>query len=243
MNRRWLVIVLGILGIISIFEILNNPFALSMLVVAIGSFFLRSRVSKNNQGFLFLFGVVSLLFAIFSSRIVLAFLVVGALLFIGDNPEIFQLVRNLFTNKKEMTNNDFIMVDFEKIGERPVGIVKNRWFGEDSETEDDIYSWEDINFSKIFGNTVFDLGNTILPKENNVIMIRKGVGKTKLLIPEGVAVSINVSMLVGKITLANDQINVKNETIQWISPNYSTSSRRLKLVSNVLIGEVEVIFL
>ncbi len=227
-----------------IYEVLDNSFSLFMLVFGIIMFFLRTRVSKNIQNIFFLVGISSILLALFSSRIVLAFLVVGLLLFIGDNPEIFQLIRNLFTNKKEFNkSNDFIMVDFADNLQSPIKLTRNRWIGEDRDTENEIYSWEDINFTKFIGNTVFDLGNTILPKENNIILIRKGVGKTKLLIPEGVAVSINVSMLAGKVYFGNEKIDLKNETIQWYSANYSTSTRRLKLISNVLIGEVEVVFL
>lgn len=244
MNRRWLIIMLGILGLLMVYEIFNNNFSLFMLVVGIGSLLLRNRASKQSQNSLLVVGVLATLLALFSSRLVLAFLVVGLLLFIGENPEIFQLIRDVLTNKKEFNSqNDFVMVDFEQTQQAPAKISRNRWFGEDSETEDDIYSWEDINFTKLIGNTVFDLGNTILPKENNVILVRKGIGKTKILVPEGVAISLNVSMLVGKVFIGKEEIELKNETLHWYSNNYHTNTRKVKLISNVFLGEVEVVFL
>lgn len=215
-----------------------------MLVVGIGSLLLRNRASKQSQNSLLVIGVLATLLALFSSRLILAFLVVGFLLFIGENPEVFQLIRDVLTNKKEFNSqNDFVMVDFEQAKQAPAKISRNRWFGEDSETEDDIYSWEDINFTKLIGNTVFDLGNTILPKENNIILVRKGIGKTKILVPEGVAISLNVSMLVGKVFIGKEEIELKNETLHWYSNNYHTNTRKVKLISNVFLGEVEVVFL
>jgi len=244
LNRRWLIIMLGILGLLMVYEIFNNNFSLFMLVVGIGSLLLRNRASKQSQNNLLVIGVLATLLALFSSRLILAFLLVGFLLFIGENPEVFQLIRDVLTNKKEFNSqNDFVMVDFEQTKQAPAKISRNRWFGEDSETEDDIYSWEDINFTKLIGNTVFDLGNTILPKENNIILVRKGIGKTKILVPEGVAISLNVSMLVGKVFIGKEEIELKNETLHWYSNNYHANTRKVKLISNVFLGEVEVVFL
>lgn len=244
MNRRWLVIILGILGLLMVYEIFNNSFSLFMLALGIGSLLLRNRVSKESQNSWLIIGIVALLLAIFSSRIIIAFLVVGLLLFIGENPEVFQLIRNVLTNKEDIKkSNDFIMVNFEEVENAPFKVSRNRWFGEDSETEEDIYSWEDVNFTKFFGNTVFDLGNTLLPKENNVILIRKGIGKTKILVPEGVAISLNISTLLGKVFIGNEEIDLKNETFHWYSDNYHSNMRKIKVVSNVLVGEVEVVFL
>lgn len=215
-----------------------------MLIVGIGSLLLRNRTSKQSQNGLLVIGIFAILFALFSNRIVLAFIVVGILLFIGENPEIFQIIRDILTNEKTLKNrNDFVMVNFDHVEQAPARVSRNQWFGENRETEEDIYSWEDINFTKLVGNTVFDLGNTILPKETNIILIRSGIGKTKILVPEGVAISLNISMLVGKVFIENEEIELKNETIHWYSSNYYTNARKVKLISNVFIGEVEVVFL
>lgn len=244
MNRRWLITILGILGLLMIYEIFNNSFSLFMLMIGIISLFLNSRVPREQSNNLFVVGVVAIVVALFSSRIIFAFLAIGLLVLIGENPEIFQIIRDVFSNERNLKReNSFIMVDFEKTTEPTKKVSQNRWFGEDSESEDDIYSWEDINFTKLIGNTIFDLGNTILPKDNNIILIRKGIGKTKIIVPEGIAISLNISMLIGKIRIGNEEIDLKNETFHWYTDNYQENNRKIKLVSNVLIGEVEVVFL
>lgn len=244
MNKRWLIIILGILGLLMIYELFNNHFSMIMLGIGVGSLLLRDRSSQNNQNGLFVLGVFTILLALLSNRIILAFIVVGLLLFIGENPEIYQLIRELFTNRKKLKNqNDFVMVDFKQTKDTSFKISRNPWFGENRETEEDIYSWEDINFTKLIGNTVFDLGNTLLPKETNIILIRQGIGKLKVLVPEGVAISLNTSMLMGKVLIGEEELDLKNETFQWYSNNYQASTRKVKVVTNLLVGEVEVVFL
>lgn len=244
LNKRWLITILGILGLLMIYEIFNNSFSLFMLMIGIISLFLNSRVPREQSNNLFVVGVVAIVVALFSSRIIFAFLAIGLLVLIGENPEIFQIIKDVFSNERNLKReNSFIMVDFEKTTEPTKKISQNRWFGEDSESEDDIYSWEDINFTKLIGNTIFDLGNTILPKDNNIILIRKGIGKTKIIVPEGIAISLNISMLIGKVRIGNEEIDLKNETFHWYTDNYQENNRKIKLVSNVLIGEVEVVFL
>lgn len=215
-----------------------------MFMIGVVSLLLNSRTRRKQSNNLLVIGVVTIVVALFSSRIVLAVLAVGLLVLIGENPEIFRVIREVFSNKKNLKKeNNFFMVDFEETGKPESRIYRNRWIGEDSETEDDIYSWEDVNFTKLIGNTVFDLGNTILPKDSNVMLIRKGIGKTKILVPEGVAISLNISMLIGNVRVGGEEVELKNETFHWETKNYHENMRKVKLISNVLIGEVEVIFL
>lgn len=244
MRRRWLIIFMGILALLLGYEIFNNSFSFTLILLGAFCLLLQNHVPKSRQNLFMIVGVTSLMVAIFTSRLVLAFAIVGILILIGNNPQIFQTIREIFSQKKiTEKSNDFIMVDFETDEIKPAKITRNRWIGEDTKSEDSIYSWEDINFTKLVGNTIFDLGNTILPKEQNIILIRQGIGNVKVLVPEGVAVSLDVSMLFGKVFINQDEIALSNETLKWYSNNYHTNNRKIKIVSNVLLGEVEVIFL
>ena len=122
----------------------------------------------------------------------------------------------------------------EKPREESVQMSINKWFGDHSIGKD-IYEWEDVNFSKVLGDTVVDLGNTILPKKENIVMIRQGIGDIKLLIPEEAGVSLDVSLLLGKVKVDNDVLDLKNETLKWQSPAYAENSRNIKIVLNLLI--------
>lgn len=244
MNRKWLIILLVIVSLLMFYELFNSRYSFILLLIGIVSLVFKKHLPQKWQKNSLFISIVSLSLALFSSRLFLASLVIGVLLLISENPKSYGLVREVLSKKSVNEKaNDFIFVDFEKVEGTPVKITKNKWLGEDTNTADSIYSWEDINFSKIVGNTIIDLGNTILPKEQNIILIRKGIGNTKILIPEGIAVSIDVSMLMGKVTIKQEELTLKNETFKWQTDKYSENERKIKIVSNVLVGEFEVIFL
>lgn len=244
MSRKWFSFILSLLGLIIIYELFNNSTSLFLVVVGLMSLLLRNQFSEKRQNTLLLIALISLSIALFTSRLFLVLLIVLVLLLIGNNLDFYELIREVFSKKRvNSRSNDFIMVDFDKVELNPAKITRNKWFGDDSESADKIYSWENINYTKILGNTVFDLGNTLLPKEINIILIRKGVGHTKIIIPEGIAVSLDVSLLVGKITIEQEEHTLLNENFKWYSENYQDSDRKIKLIANVLLGELEVIFL
>lgn len=244
MNRKWSGLILSLLGLIIIYELFNNSTSLFLVVIGFLSLVLRNQFSEKRQHTLLLIALISLSIALFTSRLFLALLIILVLLLIGNNLPYYELTREVFTkNRLNKYSNDFIMVDFNKIELEPAKITRNKWFGDDSESIDAIYSWKDVNYTKMIGNTVFDLGNTLLPKEVNIILIRKGTGHTKIIIPEGIAVSIDVSLLVGKITIKKEEYTLLNENFSWSSENYHASDRKIKLIANVLLGEIEVVFL
>ncbi len=244
MNRRWLIVLLGILGVVTIYEIFNNEFSVFMLLTGVIVFILRSQVAEEKQPTLLVIGLGAFALALISSQVLWLVFVVLLVLIIGAFPEAFQMIRKVITEKKTSTKEtEFVMVQFSEEKQNTGKVSKNRWLGEDSDTTEDIYQWEDINFTKLIGHTIFDLGNTILRKEQNIILIRKGIGETKLIIPKGVAVSLDISMLVGELIIRDEEVLLRNETFKWTSENYESQPRKIKLVANILIGEVEVIFL
>ena len=51
------------------------------------------------------------------------------------------------------------------------------------------------------------LGNTLLPKEDNIIIIRKGFGRTRILVPLGVAILLEHSTFTERYVLKKKNIN------------------------------------
>lgn len=124
----------------------------------------------------------------------------------------------------------------EKNGKR----MKRPWIGNER-IGNAIYEWDDINFSILAGDTIIDLGNTLLPKDESFVVIRKGFGKTRILVPVGVGVMIEHSAIRGKISFEGDSYTLKNETVKMYSDQYEESIRKIKIITNVLIGDIEVI--
>ena len=73
----------------------------------------------------------------------------------------------------------------------------------------DVYEWDDINIAVISGDTIIDLGNTLLPKDDNIVIVRKGIGRTRILVPLGVAIRLEHATLVGNVLFEEEQFSLK----------------------------------
>lgn len=244
MRRQWLKIILGVLALLMFYESFSDSFTLLLMTIGIVSLFLRNSMGEKNQDALLLIGISSIALALLLSRFILIFVILLVIVLIGQFPDIYQTARKGFKKTQDKNSStEFIMVKFDEVEKDTAKLERNRWFGTDDRSTDEIYSWSDINFTKLVGNTIFDLGNTILPKDQNIILIRKGFGNTKILVPEEVSISLDVSLLAGSLKIGEEEISMKNETFKWQSGRYETNARKIKLVANVIVGEVEVVFL
>ena len=93
------------------------------------------------------------------------------------------------------------------------------------------------------GETIIDLGNTILSNKENVIIIRKGFGNNKILLPSEVGVTVNYTSLIGTFTTENEKNQLKNEQIKYVEETYNEKPRKLHIIINVFVGDLEVISL
>jgi predicted membrane protein len=117
---------------------------------------------------------------------------------------------------------------------------KQNWIGNDR-IGTQVFEWDDINVAILAGDTIVDLGNTLLPKEDSVVIVRKGFGRTRILVPYGIGILFEHATLYGKVDFDEDTQVLRNETIKIYSEDYDESPRRLKIVTNTLVGDVEVI--
>jgi len=119
---------------------------------------------------------------------------------------------------------------------------RQKWMGNTS-IGSDVYEWDDVNLTVFMGDTIIDLGNTLLPKEENIILIRKGFGKTRVIVPLGIGVAVHHSTIKGQLLFNEDEIDLTNETVKLYSRDYDETNRKIKIVSNSLLGDLEVIYL
>ena len=91
------------------------------------------------------------------------------------------------------------------------------------------------------GDTIIDLGNTVLPNEQNTIMIRKGIGRIRVIVPIGIGVKLCHNAFIGEVKFDGEQLELKNETVTMYSERYETSNKKIIIISSVLVGEIEVI--
>jgi lia operon protein LiaF len=119
-------------------------------------------------------------------------------------------------------------------------LFENLVFGE-QRTPEQVYEWDDINIQTGVGDTVIDLSYTVLPKGETVIFIRNFIGNVKILIPYDIDVSAHHSVLAGSAEIfSQKETGVFNQVLHWQTPEYENRKQRVKIVTSMIVGDLEV---
>jgi len=235
---RFFFVIESLLLLLVIWQTIQNP--LLLFLIGAGIFFIylalrRKRKMKTGNFKLFL-GIILILFGFLNNPAVWLMLVF-TILFIGlKGIEIsgIDFSNYAFWNKKQM-----IMVQTQEAQNHDGKKKKQQWLGNER-IGNHVYEWDDINLNVLSGDTIIDLGNTILPKNDNVVLIRKGIGRTRILVPTGIGIQLDHTTLMGAVSFEDYKTKLRNESLTLYSKEYSQSARHLKIVTNTLIGDIEV---
>ncbi|WP_430618112.1 cell wall-active antibiotics response protein LiaF [Enterococcus sp. DIV1054d] len=238
-SLRFFVVVETLLLLFAVWQIVNNTEILIFVVFGALNIYLalRKQPRKKFQKFQLILGSLILFFSLVSSP-ALWLMLIFAVLFIGlKGVEIsgIDLTKNAFWRKKQM-----MMIQTEQLKPHNNERTKQQLIG-NQRIGSDVYEWDDINIAIATGDTIIDLGNTLLPKNDNIVIVRKGVGRTRILVPLGIAISLEHATIVGNVYFEEEQFALKNESIKIYSNDYDENPRRLKIITNTLLGDVEVI--
>lgn len=105
----------------------------------------------------------------------------------------------------------------------------------------DVYEWDDINIISFGGDSIIDLGTTLLPEGESVILIRKIFGRTRIIVPHNLGLLLNISLFKGNVLYEQDIFPLLNDNFRWQSNQYSQNNRRIRIIISSMIGDVEVI--
>jgi len=235
---RFFFVIESLLLLLVIWQTIHNPLLLILIVSGVFFIYLALRRKKRvkTSNFKLFLGIVLILFGLLSNPAVWLMLVF-TILFIGlKGIEIsgIDFSNYAFWNKKQM-----IMVQTQEVKNHDGKKKKQQWLG-NKRIGDHVYEWDDININVLSGDTIIDLGNTILPKKDNVVLVRKGIGRTRLLVPTGIGVQLEHTALMGTVHFEDYETKLRNETLKLYSKEYSESARHLKIITNTLVGDLEV---
>ena len=239
---RFFFVVESLLLLLVVWQLIDNPLLLA--AVLCGGFLVyrstrpgKKRRLNRRRNIQFFLGIFLILLGLLYNSAVWI-LMVFTVLFIGlKGVEIAGVNLSNWSLKK---NKQMIMVETTEPKSHDGQKKKQPWFG-NQRIGDRVYEWDDININILSGDTIIDLGNTILPKKENVILIRKGVGRTRVLIPSGIGVQLEHTALLGTVYFEEQEIKLRNDELQLYSADYSQSSRQIKIITTSLIGDIEVI--
>ncbi|MBE9389800.1 cell wall-active antibiotics response protein LiaF [Vagococcus salmoninarum] len=242
MNSSWkfFFIIEALLLILAGYQLINNPAAIVFLTLAVINllYALKKSIKTSFNQFQLIVSLVVIGLILLISSPMIWIMMIFAVIFIGlkgvevSGVELFQ---NAPWRKKHM-----LMVETAESEPKNGRRFKRPWIG-NQRIGSNVYEWDDINFTIISGDTIIDLGNTLLPKTDNVIMIRKGFGRTRVLVPVGIGIVLEHSTLLGNVIFEDEFFRIKNESLKVYSQDYDGNNRRLKIVTSTLMGDVEVI--
>lgn len=241
MNRPWrfFLVVESLIALLVLWQLMQNISVILMIIL--GSILIyRGQKNKKNTKWSngpFLLGVMLVCFSVLYLPAVW-FMLVFAVLFIGLKG--VELSGVSLRKKNIHLKKEMIIVEGVEPLDHSGEIKKQAIFG-NQRIGKQIYEWNDMNLLVASGDTIIDLGNTILPKAENIIIIRKGIGRTRILVPSGVGIQLDCSLFAGKVIYKEEKIELRNERLTIYSRDYEQTARKIKIISNTLIGDVEVI--
>lgn len=194
-------------------------------------FLLLIRYYTGRQGNNFILVAVSILF--FFIIMLNPFVILA--IFVALIYSLF-LLYPMMNQEKEDTN-----LIFEEVV--TVKREKNRWFGNLHHFSSyQTCCFDDINLFRLMGKDTIHLEHVILSNHDNVIILRKLVGTTRIIVPVDVEVSLSVNSLYGDLTFFDQpKCALRNEQFHQETRDYLKSPKSVKILLTTMVGDVEVV--
>lgn len=211
------IVLLVLLGV----SLVKNPVFLIVLGIGLLSLFLSTRVSSWTAQKLFRqiaigFGVVALIMFVANGYTWLALLfpVVAAIIFWKASGTTYTSVNDASAHQGDETT-----------------FQRRAIFDNQSENA----------VSRFSGNDVIDLASTTFQPTGNDLSIKKASGNTKIIVPADVAVMLDVTALSGVVKIFDDITQVNAQHVRYMTDEFGTSEKRIRIIVHVGHGNVEVI--
>ena len=203
----------------------------SRLLLILLLFLLLIRYYTGKQGNNFILVAVSILF--FFIIMLNPFVILA--IFVALIYSLF-LLYPMMNQEREDTN-----LFFEEVV--TVKREKNRWFGNLHHFSSyQTCRFDDINLFRLMGKDTIHLEHVILSNHDNVIILRKLVGTTRIIVPVDVEVSLSVNSLYGDLTfLDQPKRALRNEQFHQETRDYLKSPKSVKILLTTMVGDVEVV--
>jgi len=208
--------------------------AIFFLFIAIGCIYIgRQRRPRLSGTVLFWFGLISIIILIInmaSFRFLLFILLIYMIVHFIESKQTPTYIKPVIQQSGESAHPLF----------HREPLLKNVWFGS-QKTPEHIYEWNDVNIQVGIGDTIIDLSYTVLPKGESVVVIRNFIGNVQILVPYELEVCIHHSVVVGSVSIfEHGERRVFNETMRLQTEGYEESAQKVKIVTSMVAGNLEV---
>ncbi|PRO64910.1 cell wall-active antibiotics response protein LiaF [Alkalicoccus urumqiensis] len=118
-------------------------------------------------------------------------------------------------------------------------LLKPQLFGR-QETPHEAYGFRDIHLQTGVGTKRIDLSNTVL-RDTCVVSVRHLVGRVEILVPYNVELQVVHSVVYGRLHLLDqEEGTLWNASVHYQTEGYDTAKNRVKIITSMLLGDVEV---
>lgn len=227
---QFFILVEVVLLTLALIEILHQDFSRFMIILTILLLAIRYGLGKQTNNF----------FLTAASAIFFLILMVNPYVILGLLFAVIYMLINYFAQIKTEGYYQRIRLNHQSLS--PVR-ERMKWWGSRQHGGAGTHDvFDDINLTRLFGNDIVDLDESVFAGRDNVIMIRKTIGHTKIILPVDAEVDLLATTLYGQVKLLDHPpLKLHNEMIKLRTPEFMYARKRVKVVVNVLLGDVEVI--
>ena len=211
----------------TVLTIISNNLSSFILILVLILMALRFYNQDQRHNFLLTIGLVLLFLILMLNPYIIMAIVLG----------VVYVVINHFSQVKKKNRYALIRFREEDLKAKP---IRSQWIG--SHTHDsDFYAFDDINIIRLTGSDTIDLSRVIVTGKNNVVIIRKIYGPTKILVPIDVSVKLETAAIYGSVRYFDfEEYDLRNESLKlWHEDEEAL--KVVKIIVSTLAGDIEVV--
>lgn len=224
---QFFLVVETVLLVMGLLTIMSNNLSNFILILVLILMALRFYNQDQRHNFLLTIGLVLLFLILMLNPYIIMAIVLG----------VVYVVINHFSQVKKKNRYALIRFREEDLKAKP---IRSQWIG--SHTHDsDFYAFDDINIIRLTGSDTIDLSRVIVTGKNNVVIIRKIYGPTKILVPIDVSVKLETAAIYGSVRYFDfEEYDLRNESLKlWHEDEEAL--KVVKIIVSTLAGDIEVV--
>lgn len=224
---QFFLVVETVLLVMGLLTIMSNNLSSFILILVLILMALRFYNQEQRHNFLLTIGLVLLFLILMLNPYIIMAIVLG----------VVYVVINHFSQVKKKNRYALIRFREEDLKAKP---IRSQWIG--SHTHDsDFYAFDDINIIRLTGSDTIDLSRVIVTGKNNVVIIRKIYGPTKILVPIDVSVKLETAAIYGSVRYFDfEEYDLRNESLKlWHEDEEAL--KVVKIIVSTLAGDIEVV--
>ena len=226
---QFFLIIEAILLTFALVQIMISDFTRFVVFMFLILLIIRFYIGQDRVNLILTSSALLLFFVIISNPFVVLSIIVA----------LIYMMLNYFSRIQKRENYQFVKID-----QAPKRVKRERmqWFGnQDYFNPNMTYSFDDINIVRVFGNDVIDLTEVAMAGADNIIIVRKSFGTTRLIVPVGVEVDLTAAAIYGHLDFLDlVESDLRNQSVKFQSHHFLNAKKRVKVVINVLFGDIEV---